>query len=264
MKERVLSSIALLIILIPCIIVGGIPFAILVALAGLLSLYEVIKVIKSKSNIPLYIEIINYIILAFFILNNFYGGSVYSVIDYKLVSILVLANLVPLVIINNKEKYSLNTAFLLIGVILFLGVSFNLAVILRSSGMASIIYIFLITICNDSFAYITGRLIGKHHFTSISPKKTIEGCVGGAVMGTLIPTIYYYAIFNPSNIFIVVLFTLLISMTSQVGDLVFSYIKREYGVKDFSHLIPGHGGIVDRLDSIIFALLGFVLFSFIL
>ena len=264
MKERVLSSVALLAILIPCIIVGGIPFAVLVAFAGLLSLYEVIKVIKSKSNIPLYIEIINYIILAFFILNNFYGGSVYSVIDYKLVSILVLANLIPLVIINNKEKYSLNTAFLLIGVILFLGVSFNLAVILRSSGMASIIYIFLITICNDSFAYITGRLIGKHHFTSISPKKTIEGCVGGAVMGTLIPTIFYCAIFNPGNVFIVLLFTLLISMTSQVGDLVFSYIKREYGVKDFSNLIPGHGGIVDRLDSIIFALLGFVLFSFIL
>ncbi len=263
MKDRVISSVVLLLILIPCIIIGDIPFAILVTLAGELSLYELFKVIKTKCNIPLFLEIINYVVLIFFIINNS-TGTVYSLIDYKLISTLLLVNLLPLVLINNKDRYSLNVAFLVIGIILFLGMSFNLAVVLRSSGMASIIYLFLITIFNDSFAYITGRLIGRHHFTSISPKKTIEGCIGGAVMGTLVASIYYFTLFNAKNMFLVVVFTFLISLISQMGDLVFSYIKREYGVKDFSNLIPGHGGIVDRLDSLIFALLGFVVFSFIL
>ena len=73
----ILSSIALLAILIPCLIVGGLPFAILVALAGTLSLYEIIKIVKTNYNIPLYIEIINYVILLFFILNNTSGTNIY-------------------------------------------------------------------------------------------------------------------------------------------------------------------------------------------
>ena len=264
MKDRILSSIALLLVLIPCLIVGGLPFAILVALVGSLSLYELIKIIKTNNNIPLYIEIINYVILLFFILNNVSGTNIYSVVDYRIISALILANLAPLVFINNKITYSLNTAFFLIGVVLFLGISFNLGVVLRNTGINTIIYLFLITICNDSFAYLTGLLIGRHHYTSISPKKTIEGCIGGAVMGTCIASIFYFTVFTPDNYFLVVLLTFLISLISQLGDLVFSCIKREFGVKDFSKLIPGHGGVLDRLDSIIFALLGFVVFSFIL
>jgi phosphatidate cytidylyltransferase len=156
MKNRILSSIALLAILIPCLILGGLPFAILVAFAGTLSLYEIIKIVKTNYNIPLYIEIINYVILLFFILNNTSGTNVYSVVDYRIISTLILADLAPLVFINNKNTYSLNTAFFLIGVVLFLGISFNIGVVLRNTGIYSMIYLFLITICNDSFAYLTG------------------------------------------------------------------------------------------------------------
>ena len=264
MKKRLISAIVLLMVLIPCLYVGGIPFTLLVLLAGLIGLYEIIKIIKTKNNIPLFIELMNYVVLVFFIINNYSGGTYNSIIDYKLISSLLLVNLIPLVIVDDKEKYNLHTAFTLIGLVLFLGTSFNLAVILRNNGVHSIMYILLITIFNDSFAYITGMLIGKHHFTEISPKKTIEGCIGGALMGTTVAVIYYFTFFTSSNMFLTILLTFLISIISQVGDLVFSYFKREYGVKDFSNLIPGHGGVLDRVDSIIFALLGFVVFSMIL
>ena len=83
-------------------------------------------------------------------------------------------------------------------------------------------------------------------------------------MGTVVSSIFYFTVFTPNNYFLVIVLSFIVSLISQFGDLVFSYIKREFGVKDFSKLIPGHGGVLDRLDSIIFALLGFVVFSFIL
>ena len=257
MKERTISAILLLLIAIPCLVIGNIPFALLVIAAGVLALRELFKIIKKSSNIPLFIEVINYVILLFFIVNNYSKGGIYSLLDYRLLSSLLLVNLVPLVFINNKNRYSLKDAFLVIGVVLFLGTSFNLAIVLRTSGLKEIVYLLLITVFNDTFAYLTGMLIGKHHFTDISPNKTIEGCIGGAVMGTAIASIYYFTLFSTYNMFLLVVLTFLISVTSQVGDLVFSYIKREYGVKDFSNLIPGHGGVLDRLDSIIFAVLAF-------
>lgn len=261
MKERTISAILLLMIALPCLIIGNIPFAILVIVAGVLGLRELFNIIKTTSHIPLFIEIINYITLVFLIVSNYEGGSFFSTIDYRTTSFLLMVNLLPLVFIDNKDKYSLKDAFLVIGIVLFFGITFNLAIILRAGGFKEILYLLLITIFNDTFAYITGMLVGKHHFTDISPNKTIEGCIGGAVMGTVVASIYYFTFFNAYNVFLVILLTFLISIISQVGDLVFSYIKREYGVKDFSNLIPGHGGILDRLDSIIFAILGFVVFS---
>ena len=264
MKDRIISAVAILLVVIPCIIVGNLAFTLLVLLAGLVALYELFRIIKTSSNIPVFVEIINYIILIFFIAGSYGIGNMYSIIDYKMVSILLLADLLPLILIDNKAKYSLKDAMLLIGIVLFIGTSFNLAVILRNSGINSIVYILLITIFNDTFAYVTGLLIGKHHFTDISPNKTIEGCIGGAFMGTCIASIYYYTCYSANNIILTIALTLLISCISQIGDLVFSYIKREYGVKDFSNLIPGHGGILDRVDSLIFAILGFVVFASIL
>ena len=261
MKQRTLSAILLLMIALPCLIVGNIPFTILVIVAGLLGLRELFKIIKTTSHIPLFIEIINYITLIFFIVSNYGAGSFFTTVDYRLTSFLLIVNLLPLVFINNKDKYSLKDAFLVIGIVLFFGITFNLAIILRSSGFKEIMYLLLITVFNDTFAYLTGMLIGKHHFTDISPNKTIEGCIGGALMGTVVASIYYFTFFNAFNVALVILLTFLISIISQAGDLVFSYIKREYGVKDFSNLIPGHGGVLDRLDSIIFAILGFVVFS---
>ena len=108
----------------------------------------------------------------------------------------------------------------------------------------------------DIFAYAVGRRIGKHKFSKISPNKSIEGCIAGTI-GAIILTIIYTIILNTRlnfsiNYFIVSIMALILSLIGQVGDFAASSIKRYNGVKDFSNLIPGHGGILDRFDSLIF------------
>ena len=108
----------------------------------------------------------------------------------------------------------------------------------------------------DIFAYLVGKRFGKHHFTKISPNKTIEGCIGGTVGAVIMIMIYSVVCNNIWNIGInyvyIFVIGILLSIIGQIGDLAASSIKRYTGVKDFSNLIPGHGGMLDRIDSVIF------------
>lgn len=266
MKVRIISAIVLLAIFIPLLILGGLPFAILMALLSVLSLHELLKLRRKTKVIPFSIELYSYILTAFFTLNNYNNGDVFYTLDYRLMAILILVNLIPLVFVNDKEKYNLTDALFLIGSTLFIGLTFNLLVLIRDYNIHYIIYLFLITSITDTFALITGRYIGKNKLCpKISPKKTIEGLVGGTFMGTFVATMYYISVIDTSlSIGIIVGLTMILSLLGQLGDLVFSFIKREFNQKDFSNLIPGHGGILDRLDSIIFVTLGFILFISIL
>jgi phosphatidate cytidylyltransferase len=119
-----------------------------------------------------------------------------------------------------------------------------------------IISIFILIWTNDTFAYIVGKSIGKRKlFEKVSPKKTIEGFVGGvlfAVLASYIISKYYIEIVE-SNTFIWIITALIVSVFGTIGDLIESKFKRIAGVKDSGRIMPGHGGILDRLDSVIFA-----------
>lgn len=114
----------------------------------------------------------------------------------------------------------------------------------------------IISILTDSGAYFTGIAIGKRKpFPKISPKKTTEGFIGGIIIGTFATVVYATIIANttPLNVIIpaTALFGLIGSITTEIGDLSFSLIKRKCDIKDYGTLIPGHGGILDRLDGMI-------------
>ena len=152
-------------------------------------------------------------------------------------------------------------SILLFSKVLFLGIGFSLLISVYNYGIKYFILLILITTLTDTFALFGGSLIGKHNFTKISPNKTIEGCIVGSGISTFVCTMYYINIINVNtNLYQVIGLILLFSLVGQVGDLFFSAIKREYKKKDFSNLIPGHGGILDRLDSILFVLFAFVAF----
>lgn len=108
----------------------------------------------------------------------------------------------------------------------------------------------------DTCAYFVGCKFGKHKFSEISPKKSIEGCIGGTVGSMIIALIYAVALNKLTGLEISYIYiagvALALSILSQIGDLSASSIKRTMGIKDFGNLIPGHGGMLDRIDSIIF------------
>ena len=120
--------------------------------------------------------------------------------------------------------------------------------------------VWLILICSwgcDTCAYVVGMLIGKHKiFPVLSPKKSLEGCIGGVLGAMLIGAAYGHFLVNKvvadQNVtWVIVLICGVGAVVSQVGDLAASGIKRQQGIKDYGKLIPGHGGIMDRFDSVI-------------
>lgn len=266
MKTRVISAIVVLSIFIPLLLMGGLWFSIGILIVSLLGLKEFIDIKCTKKDLPIFIKLISYIIMAIIVVSSLEQKEITFSLDYRLLSVLFIAFLLPTVGYHNREKYSVNDAFYLIGGILFLGISMSLIMLMRNTSLSLTIYLFLITVVTDTYAYFTGMLLGRHKLLeSISPKKTWEGVIGGTFFGVLIPVVFYHFLVSQvTPIYIIIIMTLLLSILGQFGDLTFSCIKRYFGKKDFSNIMPGHGGVLDRLDSIIFVMLGFVFFMTII
>lgn len=262
MKKRVISAIIALIIAVPIFIKGGMLFNLFIYVLSMLGLKEFLNMKATKKELPSFIDFISYIVMTLIVVSNFERTDIVFSLDYRIIVGLFLIFLLPTIIYHDRKKYSVVDAFHLIGGIFFLGVSFSLMILLRNIDLKILIYLFIITIITDTYAYLTGRLIGQHKLLEdISPNKTWEGTIGGTVFGVLISTVYYMTVFNSkTSLIIVILMSLFLSILGQYGDLVFSAIKRYYGKKDFSNIMPGHGGILDRFDSIIFVILGFMFF----
>ena len=114
--------------------------------------------------------------------------------------------------------------------------------------------------CALPISYITGMLIGKHQLTKVSPKKTIEGSIGG-IIGAVILTIIYHQFLGLDDMIKYIILAIIGGILSQIGDISASSIKRKANIKDYGNILKGHGGIMDRFDSVIF--LGPVVYYFV-
>lgn len=131
-------------------------------------------------------------------------------------------------------------------------------------GVFLILFVLFSACFTDTFAYFVGSFAGKHKLCpEISPKKTVEGAVGG-VLGCILTNVILYAVYenfifeSPVHNYVpIVISSVILSIVGMCGDLTASLIKRNYGIKDFGNIIPGHGGIMDRFDSILFVTAAF-------
>lgn len=252
MKKRIISAIVAVLILVPLVIFGGIPLKILFSLLGAIAMYEIIKVTEKKINYPETVKVFSYISMFLYIL-----------LDVNIVTKLIIIFLMLSITLMtyDKSKFNIENLVFIMFTIMFVGTIFSYFVSLREIDINIFICLFLVTICTDTFAFFGGKLFGKHKLLpKVSPNKTIEGSIVGSLIGTVIPSIYYIFMVDPGrNIFLSIIMILTLSLVGQLGDLFFSSIKRYYDVKDYSNIMPGHGGVLDRLDSIIFVVITYAL-----
>jgi len=257
MKKRVISAVIALIISIPLIYKGGTLFYVFACCLALIGLREVLNLIV-KDNIT---KILCYIIFLTIIGSNLFKTNFDNILSSNIIGIVFLIFALTILYNHKNKDFDINKGFYLMGITLFLSVAFSSIIITRNINIKYLIYILILPFSNDTFAHLIGSKIGKHKINEISPNKSWEGCIAGLVFGTLISTLFYLIVIDiKASLFLIIKINLLLSILGQLGDLFFSLIKRNYKIKDFSNLMPGHGGVLDRLDSVIFVSLGFIYF----
>ena len=263
MKTRVISAIVALAIIVPLLILGGKPFILAMGILAVLAYKEVVDLKESHNKLPAIIQVIGLIDLLLLVFSEFDGYSIMFGVTYRGIAITFVSLLIPAVLYKN-DTYTMKDAFFMIGSILLLGTVFNVFILLRAISLYQVIYLALIAIMTDTFAMLIGCLIGKHKLIpDVSPKKSWEGSIAGTLVGSAIAIIFYCNLIGSFSFGLVVT-TIILSVVGQFGDLVFSKIKRENKIKDFGKIMPGHGGVLDRLDSLAFIAIAYViLFSII-
>lgn len=246
--KRVLSAVVLVILILFFVLSGGIIFKIGVLGITGIALYEYIKVYDHTNS-----RAITWVLAAGFAADVFvlYFNSMEYILP--IIYLVVLCSMaVP---IFTKKYNVMSSAVTVIGYIYIINF-FSLLVFIRehSAGDRLIWLIFIISWFSDTCAYYIGRKLGKRKLCpDVSPKKTIEGSIGG-ILGSIGGVLIWSYFISNTNIawYQIVLLGVAAGIISQIGDLSASLIKRFIGVKDYGKIMPGHGGILDRFDSILF------------
>lgn len=254
MKKRLISAFVAFAIFIPLVVIGGVWLKIAAGALAVLGIKEFLD-LPHKNKRPKYVDVIIYALTILLVFMDENRQMYY-----------LLAMLIPMLLViycNDNKKYNADEAFKLIGMTILVGMVFHMFLVIREKSLVLFVYLFLITMLTDTYAHLAGTLIGKHKFApKISPNKTWEGAIIGGIFGTLCAsTFYYIAVDSNINVLMLLVVTLFLSCLGQLGDLFFSAVKRNHDIKDFSNLMPGHGGILDRLDSIIFVIIGYILLA---
>ena len=273
MKQRIKTGIILILIMAPILLFAKtIVLPIAIAIGSVIAMFEIMRCIGMQKAyvfaIPLYVIAASVPFfaraLALGSLNATVTPSTSSPHLAQYASVLAIVMLLYFftVAIFSHGKYNLSDVCVLFVIAAYILLGFNSIIVMHDNEVGGHILHFAIFISawiTDVFAYFCGMLFGrggKHKLIpDVSPKKTVEGSIGGTVFCIICMMLFgwlcnFATDFN-SNILMFALGGVLASIVSQIGDLLMSYVKRHYGIKDFSQLFPGHGGVLDRFDSIL-------------
>ncbi|OHV81561.1 phosphatidate cytidylyltransferase [Rhizobium sp. LCM 4573] len=244
LKRRIVSAIALAAVVLAATLAGGLWFRLIAALMTLLIYYEW-STITRLDEVAFRGNMFGWVAAILIAVNIAFGEASLNVPLLGGFTITALL-LVPLGSAN----------WWLPGGVLYAGLSgVSLAAIRGAdqSGFVATLFVFAVVWATDILAYFIGRALkGPKLAPKISPGKTWSGAIGGAVSGVIAGSAVASLVFYRLSFWTLAL-ALLLSVSSQIGDLFESFIKRRFGVKDSSHLIPGHGGVMDRVDGLVFA-----------
>ena len=247
-KTRLISGILLVIAALLTIISGGyvLFFTLLcISLIGMQELYKAMGIHEDRTGL---LEIVGYLGAVLYYISLLLGFE-----SYGLMAVLVSLILVMFVYVFTYPKYHANQVMAAFFGVVYVAVMLSFILMTRNLPDGKFI-VWLIFLCSwgcDTCAYCVGMLIGKHKMAPVlSPKKSVEGGVGGVVGAALLGVIYAAATQGPMVEYAVICG--IGALISMVGDLAASAIKRNQGIEDYGKLIPGHGGILDRFDSVIF------------
>jgi phosphatidate cytidylyltransferase len=268
-RTRLMSSFILVVIALATILSGGIILALVLCLISLIGLRELTK----ACGVGFAGRRLTAPEIAGMIMTVLYYGALFAVLTFQdaagmvddvypvLLAAVVLTLLVLLfVYVFAFPQYHADQIFAAMFAYLYAPVMLSFIYIIRegfAQGMYLVWFVFLCSWGCDTCAYAVGILIGKHKMTpKLSPKKSVEGAVGGVVGAALLFVLYTYLVINRYTAATLPLLLAAVlgaagALVSMVGDLAASAIKRDHDIKDYGKLIPGHGGIMDRFDSVI-------------
>ena len=266
MLKRIITSIVALAVFIPVLVFSDTwVFPIVMGIASSIGCCEMICCVGQKKNFWLFVPIsacaVTFPILTRGALVAQKGFS--EVLTFSVGLFLILAIYVFGVTVFKNKTLPVTNAGLTYASCAYTIAAFTSIVYIHDFipfGKYLYLLVFVCAWVTDSFAYFTGRFLGKHKLIpAVSPKKTVEGAIGGVLFCVIAMLVFGFVIvkfFNPTgaltaNYLVLGVSGVFISVVSQIGDLVMSVIKRKYGIKDYGWIFPGHGGILDRFDSVL-------------
>lgn len=290
MKKRVITGALILLIITPLIaidhVIAEIGFLVVGIFLSVTAAYEMMNMFYTKSPslkhlryvIPVFTGILTYTVYFSTTRGLDIGGETFKNFIYHFlvpVAFITFVALSLIIVIFVKDSTAGDMANCVI-TLAYAGLIFGYVISIRylrplvpsritiiAKGGRSFGYLYVITIITDSVAYLVGRKWGKTKLCpDISPKKTVEGAIGGLIAGSIagVICVFLFNIAIPNGTAEIIwvalaswFFSLILSFTVQIGDLIASKMKRSYGIKDFGKIFPGHGGVLDRFDSLLFS-----------
>ncbi len=245
MKQRIITAFAILAAVLPPLVLGGVLLDVLIGAFVLAAVYEILNCQFKRVPLSMYV-LLSASVLLMSVLN--------MTVSFSFMLLLLIALFFYCVCF---EEFSVDK----IGIVFMFAVLVSFTVraiylIYDVYGPLAMLHVGFATYLTDTGAYFCGRFFGRHKLNErISPKKTIEGSVGGWFAGAAVSFVFGYFYVPELPFLFLCLTSVLMPLAGQLGDLAFSAIKRHDGIKDFGNIFPGHGGVLDRIDSLIFNLI---------
>lgn len=274
MKQRIIFGLLCTVAGVLALCIRNTPlFTVIGAIVCVMVAVEINKAIKLK-NKPMFALslVVAALVPVYYVYGHLLNGFALNLSPVYLIAIYILALFILMLTGYENTKFS-DVGMVLLG---SLGLPLAVTILLylrdidkhfpeqnytTEHGLFLILFAMFCAWMSDAFAYFGGRFFGKHKLApKISPKKTIEGVISGA-LGCILANVILYAVFDnlvfaePHNNYLaIIIMSIPLSLIGVCGDLTFSALKRNYEIKDFSNLVPGHGGVMDRFDSEVFVL----------